>query len=214
MADPGFAAASTSNAQLEGDDGYAADAATATVRLGNVCQISRKTPRVTGTQQAVDHAGRGNEMDYQVMLKGMELKRDIEAILTGANQAKVTGNSLDRAEARGRDCPGSRPTPSRAAALAPIRPRRTVRRSACDSATQRAFVENDLKSALKKAYDAGGRPNKILMGSFNKQAFSMFTGRGTPTQDAPTRRSRRRLTCTCRTSANSEGGSRPVHADP
>jgi hypothetical protein len=39
-----LAAASTSNAQLEGDDGYAADAATATVRLDNVCQISRKTP--------------------------------------------------------------------------------------------------------------------------------------------------------------------------
>jgi len=55
-----LAAATTTNAQLEGDD-QTADAATATVRLGNVCQISKKTPAVTGTQQAVDHAGRGNE---------------------------------------------------------------------------------------------------------------------------------------------------------
>src|SRR5689334_7157352 len=86
-----LAAASTSNAQLEGDDNITADATTPTVRLGNILQISRKTPSVTGTQQAVEHYGRGDEMDYQVMLKGMELRRDIEKILTGANQAKVTG---------------------------------------------------------------------------------------------------------------------------
>lgn len=182
-----LAAASTSNAQLEGDDGYAADAATATVRLDNVCQISRKTPRVTGTQQAVDHAGRGNEMDYQVMLKGMELRRDIEAILTGAKQAKVTGNSST--------------APKLADVLAWITTN-TVKgggtgadptaadgtSARVDSATQRAFVENDLKSALKKAYDQGGRPNTILMGSFNKQAFSMFAGRGTTTQVADTKK--------------------------
>jgi hypothetical protein len=178
-----LAAASTSNAQLEGDDGYAADATTATARLGNICQISRKTPRVTGTQQVVDHAGRGNEMDYQVMLKGMELKRDIEAILTGANQAKVTGNSstapkladvttwIKTNTVKGGGT-GADPTSADGTS------------ARVDSATQRAFVENDLKSALKKAYDQGGRPTTILMGSFNKQAFSMFTGRGTTTQAA------------------------------
>jgi uncharacterized protein DUF5309 len=178
-----LAAASTGNAQLEGDDGYAADAATATVRLSNVTQISRKTPRVTGTQQAVDHAGRGNEMDYQVMLKGMELKRDIEAILTGAKQAKVTGNSSTApklADVLAWITTNTVKGPSTGAD--PTAADGTSAR--VDSATQRAFVENDLKSALKKAYDSGGRPNKILMGSFNKQAFSMFTGRGTTTQVA------------------------------
>ncbi len=178
-----LAAASTSNAQLEGDDSYAADATTATVRLGNITQISRKTPRVTGTQQVVEHAGRSDEMDYQVMLKGMELKRDIEAILTGANQAKVTGNSstapkladvttwIKTNTVKGGGT-GADPTSADGTS------------ARVDSATQRAFVENDLKAALKKAYDQGGRPNKILMGSFNKQAFSMFTGRGTTTQAA------------------------------
>lgn len=178
-----LAAASTSNAQLEGDDSYAADAATPTVRLGNICQISRKTPRVTGTQQAVEHAGRGDEMDYQTMLKGMELKRDIEAILTGANQAKVTGNSstapkladvttwIKTNTVKGGGT-GADPTSADGTS------------ARVDSGTQRAFTENDLKSALKKAYDQGGRPNKILMGSFNKQAFSMFSGRGTTTQAA------------------------------
>ena len=48
---------------------------------------------MSGTQQAVDHAGRDNELAYQEMLKGLELKRDIETILVGTNQAKVTGNT-------------------------------------------------------------------------------------------------------------------------
>src|SRR5689334_20863656 len=55
-----LAAASSSNFQLEGDDATA-DAATPTVRLGNIAQISRKVPQVSGTQQAVEHAGRDNE---------------------------------------------------------------------------------------------------------------------------------------------------------
>jgi hypothetical protein len=52
-----------------------------TVRLGNIAQISRKTARVSGTQQAVDHAGRDDELAYQEMLKGLEMKRDMETIL-------------------------------------------------------------------------------------------------------------------------------------
>ena len=56
-----LATAQTTNAVLEGDDA-AADATTVTARLNNIAQISRKVPQVSGTQQAVDHAGRGNEM--------------------------------------------------------------------------------------------------------------------------------------------------------
>src|ERR1700757_2128099 len=52
----------------------------------------RKTPRVAGTQRAAEHAGRDDEMAYQEMLKGLELKRDMESILVGTNQAKTAGN--------------------------------------------------------------------------------------------------------------------------
>jgi hypothetical protein len=176
-----LAAASTSNAQLEGDDSYAADAATATVRLGNVCQISRKTPRVTGTQQAVKHAGRGEEMEYQVMLKGMELKRDIEAILTGSKQAKVTGNSSTAPKLADVLTWITTNTDKGASGVDPTAADGTSIRT---DGTQRAFTENQLKGVLKKCYDAGGRPNTILLGSFNKQAFSMFSGRATTTQEA------------------------------
>src|SRR5216684_1047020 len=76
---------------LAADDATTA-ATTPTVRLGNICQISYKVPRVSGTQRAVEHAGRDDELAYQEMLKGLELKRDMEAIIVGTNQAKVTGN--------------------------------------------------------------------------------------------------------------------------
>ena len=56
---------------------------TPTVRLGNICQISDKVARVSGTQEAVEHAGRDSEMNYQRVLKGLELKRDLEFILVG-----------------------------------------------------------------------------------------------------------------------------------
>src|SRR5258707_360702 len=87
-----LAAVDTANAVLEGDDATT-DNVTATVRLGNICQISDKVARVTGTQQAVDHAGRDDELAYQEMLKGLELKRDMESILCGTNQAKNTGGA-------------------------------------------------------------------------------------------------------------------------
>src|SRR6185312_3038126 len=86
-----LATASTTNAQLEGDDAIA-DSATATVRLGNIAQIARKVPQVTNTQQVVDHAGRGSEMAYQEMLKGKELKRDMESSFIGVNVAKASGS--------------------------------------------------------------------------------------------------------------------------
>ena len=118
-----LAAVDTANALLEGDDATT-DAATPTVRLGNICQISNKVARVSGTQQAVEHAGRDDEMDYQEMLKGLELKRDLESILVGTNQAKVTGTPPPRARPP-RSCRGSRPTRRRARA-APIPPRPTA----------------------------------------------------------------------------------------
>lgn len=177
-----LAAASNSNFQLEGDDNVTADAATPTTRLGNICQIQTKIPRVTGTQRVVDHAGRDDEMDYQVMLKGMELKRDVETSLVGTNQAKVTGNgttprklasilswittNTDKGGGTGAD-----PT----AADGSI--------ARVDSATQRAFTEAQLKNVLQKCWTAGGKPDVVMTGAFNKQQFSTFTGRGTPTQD-------------------------------
>ena len=71
-----LAAASTSNAVIEGDEATL-DASTATSRLANKTQIMDKTVVITGTQEAVDKAGRASELAYQIAKKSKELKRSI-----------------------------------------------------------------------------------------------------------------------------------------
>jgi len=175
-----LAAADTANARLEGDDATTI-AATPTVRLGNICQISDKVARVTGTQQAVEHAGRDDELAYQEMLKGLELKRDMESILCGTNQAKNAGNTTT-----------ARVT---ASVLSWIKTNTSKGAGGADPAaadgtgtrtdgTQRLFTEGThLKPVLQSIWNNGGKPNVIFVGSFNKQQFSTFTGRASPTED-------------------------------
>jgi len=174
-----LAAANAANAQLEGDDATA-DATTPTVRLGNIAQISRKVPQVSGTQQAVEHAGRDNEMAYQEMLKGLELKRDMESILVGTNQAKNTGNATTARNLASILSWVKSNTAKGAGGADPSAADGTGTRT---DGTQRAFTEANLKSVLSSIWTAGGKPDVIMTGAFNKQTFSTFTGRATPVED-------------------------------
>jgi len=55
-------AAAAANAQLEGDDVSSYDSVTATVRLQNYAQISRKTIVLSATEEVVNKAGRRSEL--------------------------------------------------------------------------------------------------------------------------------------------------------
>jgi hypothetical protein len=181
-----LAAASSANAQLEGDD-PTTTATTPTVRLGNLCQISYKVARVSGTQQAVDHAGRDNELAYQEMLKGLELKRDIETILVGTNQAKVAGNTTTpRLTASILSWISS--NTSKGTAGSPADPSPIDGTSLRTDGTQIAFTEPRLKSVLSSIWTNGGKPDTIMTGAFNKQVFSTFTGRATPIEEAKSKK--------------------------
>ena len=177
-----LAGASGSNAQLEGDD-ISADAATPTVRLGNIAQISRKTAAVTGTQQAVDHAGRDDEMAYQEMLKGLELKRDMETILL-QNQAKVTG---DTTTARKLSSVLSWIKTSTSVGATGSDPGTSGTNSRTDG-TQRVFTEAQLKTVLSSIWTNGGKPDTVMVGAFNKQQFSTFTGRASPIEETKSKK--------------------------
>src|SRR3954468_8636064 len=174
-------ATAATNAQLEGDDS-ATNATTVTVRLSNICQISYKVARVSGTQQAVQHAGRSNELAYQAMLKGLELKRDIEVVVVGTNQTKVTGDTTTARTTAAvlswiktnESTTGTAPTTSG-----------TVTRA---DGTQRAFTEAQLKTVLSAIWTQGGNPDTIMVGAFNKQQFSTFVGRASPIQDAKSKK--------------------------
>ncbi len=173
-------AAAATNAQLEGDT-FTADTTTPTVRLGNINQISRKIPRVTGTQRAVDHAGRDSEMAMQEMLKGMELKRDMEFILIGINQAKNAGNATTARLTASVLSWLKTNTTEGVGGVDPTAADGTSTRT--DGTALTGFTEVKLKAVLKGIWTSGGKPDVIMANGFNKQVFSTFTGRATPTED-------------------------------
>src|SRR3990167_1626451 len=181
-----LASVDTANAVLEGDDATT-DATTVTVRLANICQISDKVARVTGTQQAGEHAGRDDELAYQEMLKGYELRRDIESILCGTNQAKDAGNSTTaRKTASILSWVGTNDVfGSAGGAASPTTLDGAATRT---DGTQIAFTEARLKSCLSFIWTSGGEPDVIMTGAFNKQTFSTFTGRATPMEDTKSKK--------------------------
>jgi hypothetical protein len=163
-------AAAADNAQIEGDDAAAA-AVTPTVRLGNYTQISTKTIIVSGTQEEVKKAGRGSELGYQVGLKGQELKRDMETALTqrGTHATGAAGTSRQLCGLEGWIATNGS---YGAGGAAPVRSTNT----AAVDGTARAFTETLLKDVLQKVWTEGGKPDMLMMGGLQKQAFSAFSG--------------------------------------
>ncbi len=184
-----LATASSVNSVLEGDDAVT-DTATPTVRRGNICQIQDKVARVSGTQEAVEHAGRDSELAYQEMLKGLELRRDQETTAL-ANQPKSAGSpSAARALAgviswlktNTNSFNGTAGGSSTAGSVAAA----DGTNSRVDSTT-RALTEPLVKTVLQSIWTNGGKPDTIMVGGFNKQTVSGFTGRATPFEDTKTK---------------------------
>lgn len=175
-----LADAADDNDQLEGQDYDSAGLAAVTprVRVGNYCQIAAKTVIVSGTQDAVNKAGiSGSELNYQVALRGRELKRDMEKGLL-ANKGAAAGNSttarktgavlawlftntnFDAATTPGEDPVhvGGIPTDTRT------------------DGTQRSFTEDILKDVIAQCWSSGGKPTTIMLNAFLKGVFSGFAG--------------------------------------
>jgi hypothetical protein len=180
-------AVDTANAQLEGDN-VTLNAFTPTVRLGNIHQISRKAYGVSGTQRAVNPAGRGDELDFQKLLKGQALKIDIDAILCGTNQAKATGSTTVARTTASILSFIKTNTNKATAGTAGVDPTAADGTGTRTDGTQIAFTELRLKDVLSKIWIQGGKPNLVMTGAFNKQAFSTFTGRSTPMEEAKSRK--------------------------
>ncbi len=181
-----LAPADNTNAQLEGDDATT-NAVVPTVRLGNIAQISDKVARVTGTQQAVQHAGRDNELAYQEMLKGLELKRDMETILAGTNQAKNAGNDTT-ARKTASVLSWIKSNTSKGSAGGAADPAAADGTGTRTDGTQIAFAEARLKTVLNSIWTNGGKPDTVMTGAFNKQVFSTFTGRASPIEETKSKK--------------------------
>ena len=163
-----LASAVSNNAQAEGDDA-SAKTVTPTVRLTNRTQISTKTVIVSGTQQAVNSAGRKDELGMQVSLASMELKRDIEK---SATQLGVSATSPRQSRGlRGWLADNVNHNSSTLASY--------TGNTAYSTGTLRAFTESQVKDVLQQCFTAGGEPDKLMVPPALKQTFSGFTGNAT-----------------------------------
>lgn len=169
-------AAAANNAAIEGDDAPQ-DSGTATTRLNNRTQISTKDARVTGTGQSVNTAGRSDELDYQLLKRGRELRRDIETALL-SNKAKVVGNDSTARELAG--IVSWIATNESTSGTAPTGDGSDTR----TNGTQRAFTEDLLKPVLVDIFNEGGFPETLMLGPFNRQKASTFSGGNTAMQKA------------------------------
>ena len=161
------------NAVIEGDEATV-DAMSATTRAFNYCQISDKVIAVSGTQAAVDAAGRADEMAYQIAKKSKELKKDMEFDLIEPNVQAVgsataarelgsiptwlktngdAGTSGTLSTGSGTDLPGS--------------------------GTDRDLTEAILKTVIKEVYNSGGDMDMLVCPPAVKQDISGFNANTT-----------------------------------
>jgi len=163
-----LAAAVSNNAQAEGDD-LTAKTVTVTARLNNRTQISAKKVVVSGTQQAMNPAGRKDELAYQLSLASLELKRDME---TSATQLDVLATSPRQSRGlRGWVVDNVNRNGGTLASY--------TANTGYTAGTQRAFTEAQVKDVLQQVFTAGGEPDMIMLPPAAKQTFSGFTGNAT-----------------------------------
>ena len=173
-------AATSTTPVINGDDVASFDATAATTRLGNYTHIRRRTVIVADNLEAVDKAGRDSELAYQLAKRGKELKRDIEAVLM-ANNARVAGNTSTAPETAGLGAWIATNDSVGTGGAAPTGDGTDAR----TDGTQRAFTEAMLKDVMQKTWSAGGNPSVLMVGPFNKQAVSAFTGIAAQRYQAP-----------------------------
>jgi len=169
-----LASASDTNAVLEGDEATM-DAATPTVRVNNRTQIADKTATVSGSVDAFDKAGRASEMDYQVLLKGLELRRDLEKQML-SNKPAVAGTDTLPSQSGGfaawLTSNVSKATNGANGGFASS----TSLVKARTDGTARQFQESHINDVMELAFDNGARPSIMMLPAALKTRFSAFTG--------------------------------------
>lgn len=163
---------------------------TPTTRHQNTMQIAIKAYSVSDTMDAIDAAGREKESNYNKLLRGIEVRRDVEFTLmtdqaevasgtrkTGALPSWISNNSFGASHtangsftADGNNLPiTDATTDSGSDGIAD------------DFGTPRAFALTQLNDVLQACREDGGQPNLLVMSPKQKVAFSAaaISGQGT-----------------------------------
>lgn len=164
-----LSAAVLTNYAVEGDT--ASDATMSpTTRVGNRCQISQKTVKISGTLQAVDKAGRKSEKAYQLAKASAEIKRDMETTLL-SNQTATNGNSSTARKLGGLQAWLNSNYDGGTSGVAG-----DLGTTARTDGTNRTFTEDILKVVIKEVYASGGNPKVLMVNPAHKQLVSAFAG--------------------------------------
>ena len=194
-----LAAADGTNATIEGDDATN-DTASATSRLANYTQLMDKVVEVSSTANAVNTAGRKQELSYQIAKRSKEIKRDMEARLTN-NYASVAGNAttarqtgsveswLETNTSRGSGAGATAGADGGFHSTTGL----TVAATDASSTNVRTFTEALLKTVIADCWNNGGEPDTIMVGKFNKQTASGFSGIATLYRDTAGKNSAKQI---------------------
>ena len=162
------------NHNIDGFDITTYSAVTATARIGNYTSISEKDFMISGTEEAVNKAGRASELGYQATKAAKAIKRDVEMNYT-ANNAAVAGDGSTARETGGLGAWIKTNTDKSATNGAdPVWT--SAPTGARSDGVERSITESILKTVIKKTWDSGGDPTFVLVGSYLKQAISAFAG--------------------------------------
>jgi len=151
-----------------------------TTRVGNRCQISQKTIKISNTLQAVDKAGRKSEKAYQLAKASAEIKRDMELTLL-SNQVATNGNSSTARALGGLQAWLSTTYSGGTSGVAG-----SGGTTARTNGTNRTFTEAFLQTAVRGVYTAGGNPKILMVTPAHKQTVSAFAGIAAQRYMAPT----------------------------
>jgi hypothetical protein len=189
------------NAQPEGFNlATFQDAATPTIRLRNVAQISKRDATVSGSQEEADAAGKGSEMAHQMAIISKVLKSDMESIMCSrqayvdetsgtAPLARMTesiphwiGRAADRAGVTGLT---KTVAPAGGAVVGVFGAVGTSGLPAAQTTVMTApaapvqITESMLGDAMQLAYVNGASPTLWVVPPGPKRTISSFTGRST-----------------------------------
>jgi len=161
---------SAANAHIEGD-ATAAEARTATTRLGSYTQIFKNAVIIPGTDEGLDKAGRAKEMAYQTLKIAKEQKLDIEKALF-ANNARVAGDSSTARELAG--LPSWIVTNIDEAGDATAATGNGT--DARTDGTAAAFSQTRFDSVMQSIWESGGNPDTVYLTAFQMNVALAFDG--------------------------------------
>jgi hypothetical protein len=173
-----IAAAVASNRSVEGNTA-SNTTVTPTARIFNYCEIGAYYFQISNTQQAVNPAGRSDEMAFQLVKYGMQLKRDIESAcsqnnggVAGASGTARASASLESWMSTNWTTQSASPTSTASEGFSST----NLCTAPVDATTAATLTEANVKAIIRACWTAGGQPKMILCGPFNKVKLSGFSG--------------------------------------